>query len=84
MSNDIWKISSVNQSSLLHLKLDSHQRQTAQRKTRCLTPLVVGSGSLKFPVASFRYFIFLLTTTRCADANDGWHDGVRRDGGVCC
>ena len=55
-------------------------------KTRCLT-LGHGSGSLKVPGCELLLTlacprVFSSQPTRCLDANDGWHDGIRGDGCV--
>jgi hypothetical protein len=53
-------------------------------KNRCLT-LGHGSGSLKGSGCELLVTpAFSSQPTRCLDANNGWHDGVRRGGCVCC
>jgi len=45
---------------------------------------VIGSGFLKVPGCELLVTPTSPQPTRCLDANDGWHDGVRRGDDVCC
>jgi hypothetical protein len=45
---------------------------------------VLKSPSCELLVTLAYFPAFSSQPTRCLDANDGWHDGVRRDGCVCC
>jgi hypothetical protein len=64
--------------------MDRQECLSYQSKTRCLT-LGHGSGSLKVPSCELLATLpaFSSQPTRCLDANDGWHDGVRLGGCVC-
>jgi hypothetical protein len=75
--------SPIFRTNLACLPLDRQECLSYQKKTHCLT-LGHGSGSLKVPSCEFLLTpAFSPQPTRCLDANDGWHDGVRRGGCVC-